>query len=72
MSASQHIVRVIRNGGQSPAKPQPALSSRIRLALVIGLTGGVLYLVAIYAGPQLPYVLSSLQGRLALSHFIGH
>ena len=72
MSASQHMVRVIRNTSPPPSKRQPALSPQTRMVLLIGLTCGVLYLVAVAAGPELPYMISSLQGRLALSHYVGH
>lgn len=69
MSASKHMVRVLRgdhvDGGHHPT----AAASRARTILVASLTFCVICLVVASIIPQLPHLIGVLQGRTSLAQY---
>jgi hypothetical protein len=69
MSASKHMVRVLRTELADGAGHPTAKAARIRTVLVASLTFCVTLLVVASITPQLPHILALLQGRLSLSRY---
>jgi hypothetical protein len=61
----------MRNASPPRAKRGPAFPPLVRTVLSICLACSVFYLAAVYLGPELPRLIAGLQGRLALSQYVG-
>ena len=71
MSASKHMVRVLRGELADGASHPNATATRARTILLASLTFCVTCLVIASTMPQLPRVLAVLQGRLSLAQYFG-
>lgn len=71
MSASRHMVRVMRSAGAADARSTPMLSQRTRTILLACLTIGVVYLFAVYTLPELPHLIAMVQRQTSLQQFVG-
>jgi hypothetical protein len=72
MSASKHLVRVLRVESAAEADHATAKSTRTRTVLLASLTFCVTLLVVASISPQLPHILAVLQGRMSLGqYFVG-
>ena len=71
MSASQHMVRVVRRSTLD-SEPPTAPPTRTRTILLACLTVAVFCLVGIHTAPQIPGIVSALQARLTLSQYWPH
>jgi hypothetical protein len=69
MSASKHMVRVLR-GELAGGAPHPsATATRARTILLASLTFCVICLVLASIVPQVPHIVSVLQGRTSLAQY---
>jgi hypothetical protein len=72
MSASKHMVRVLRGELADGVAHRSGRSAQIRTVLVASLTFCVTCLVVASIMPHLPHILAVLQGRMSLSqYFLG-
>ena len=69
MSASKHMVRVLRGELADGAFHPAAKVARARTILLASLTFCVTCLVVASIVPQLPHILGLLQGRLSLAQY---
>ena len=69
MSASKHMVRVLRGELADGAAHPTSRSARTRMVLLACLTFCLTLLVVASITPQMPHILAVLQGRLSLAQY---
>ena len=71
MSASKHMVRVLRNDDLADELAHPSRSTRARTVLLASLTLVVTCAVVASLAPQFPHILALLQGHTSLGQYFG-